>query len=85
MSEEPVFEELLKMTARAGDLVDEKAILTSRIAELEAFVRKLRDFYHDHGNITPPPCAPGADHSDKEHTWGIGSYFEKQSRKLLGL
>jgi hypothetical protein len=58
---------------------------STRITELEAFVKKARDFYHDHRNIVPEPIAPGADHSDRNHTWGRGAWFETESRRLLGL
>lgn len=55
----------------------------TRIAELEAFVLQVRNFYFDHHNISPPPLARGADHSSPSCTWVRGAWFEMESRRLL--
>lgn len=76
MSDEPAFEELLKMTARAGDLVDEKAVLTSRVAKLEAALRpfaKHAQFFAFHEDDEHFDCHPKDDnfeHVDSEITVG---------------
>ena len=69
------------MTEDFADVLPDVERLQAENERLRAFVRRARQFYYATEEVSPPVCAPGADHSAEP--WAKGSWFEAESRKLL--